>query len=296
MSKLDFQPRKRTRNYLARREQWRLLLVVLALGAVILLIVKARDPANFAWIANLDTDHPTPASDEPVDTRLQLEPRAQESLDTVVSPAATPPPAQQTHDGLASVTPESLAAVEDDTVFRAAERGVWFRLLEILQDTSPADLKQESLGRVTFVQLFEQPKQYRGRVVSIAGTVRRANWVEAPTNDDHIKGYYQLWLQPSDHPSDPVVVYALELPPGFPTGMDASAEVQVTGIFFKRWAYQAQDTLRTAPVVLCRSVEWLKGAPTAVHGERPMPSPWLVLGLAVAIAGLVVGVLYLRTR
>jgi hypothetical protein len=269
--------------------------LVLALGLVILLIMKARDPGNFAWIDKLGDQPATPADDRPVDTRSEPAERPNEPAGTFVSPAA--PAREEDAEGrLLEVKPEDLAVVEDDTHFRAAETKAWFHLFAVLKDTSPAKLRQASLGRVTFMQLFQQPKEYRGRVVSIQGTVRRAHWVKAPANAARIEGYYQLWVQPSDHPDDPMVLYALELPKRFPTGMDVAADVRVTGFFFKCWAYQAQDTLRTAPVLLSRSVDWTPATPAVPRGDRQMPSPWLVVGLAAAIAAFVVGFLYLRSR
>ncbi|NUQ65346.1 MAG: hypothetical protein HUU20_23000, partial [Pirellulales bacterium] len=49
MASLQFRRQGRPRNYLARREQWRLLLIVLALGLVALLYSQSRNPENFRW-------------------------------------------------------------------------------------------------------------------------------------------------------------------------------------------------------------------------------------------------------
>jgi len=75
-----------------------------------------------------------------------------------------------------------------------------------------------------------------------------------------------------------MVVYCLRLPDGFPTGMSLSEEAEITGFFFKRWAYKAQDTMRSAPVLLARTVRWYERPEVA---EEP-PSSFLSLLLMIA--------------
>lgn len=301
MAKLDFTSRKRARNYLARHEQRRLLWIVLALGLVLLAIGKARDPGSFAWIAQLGENRPSDR-DKSIDRRaIDTRVEGPESPRALAGPIVSSPgvPERRDHgvEGPGTIRPEDLAAIQDDTPFRRAERDAWFGLLGFLKSATPTQLQRGSLGPVTFVQLFQQPQEYRGRIVSIRGTVRRAHRVSAPANKAGIAEYYQLWVQPSEHPSDPIVVYALELPKGFPTGMGVTEEVTITGIFFKRWSYKAQDSLRTAPVLLSRSVDWTPSERLAGRQRtRSVPSPWLALGLGAAIAGVVIGYLYLRTR
>ncbi|NUQ63835.1 MAG: hypothetical protein HUU20_15265 [Pirellulales bacterium] len=149
---------------------------------------------------------------------------------------------------------------------------------------------------MTYVQLAQQPEAYRGELVTLAGTVRRAQRVTAPKNDRGIESYYQLWLQPEDDPTDPIVVYSLELPEGFPTGMEVSADARLTGFFFKRWAYMAQDRLRSAPTVLSRTVDWRKRTETVAPRRDGDPSIWLVLGVSAGLAALGVVYVYLRTK
>ena len=88
----------------------------------------------------------------------------------------------------------------------------------------------------------------------------RANPITAARNDAGFKQYWRLWLAPRDNVSVPIVVYCLDLPDNFPTGMKIRADVELEAFFFKRWAYNAWDaekgesTLTEAPVVLAKTV------------------------------------------
>jgi hypothetical protein len=92
------------------------------------------------------------------------------------------------------------------------------------------------------------------------------------------------------------VVYCLHLPEAFPTGMELVEEAEVTGFFFKRWAYLAQDTFRTAPMLLARTIRWQK-APEAAARSLPKPGTWMLVILAAAAFSILAAVyVHRRTR
>jgi hypothetical protein len=77
--------------------------------------------------------------------------------------------------------PADLVLVRDDTVFRSADQRAWFAIWGKLQAEAAAGSKPRG-RKVTFAQLFSQPRSFRGRRVRIAGTIRRLQEVTAPTN------------------------------------------------------------------------------------------------------------------
>jgi len=259
----------------------------MSLGLVVVLMGEARDPSNWQWLSALDS--PTngrPAASDPgwrpeIDNRLKPSDPDEQIPGTIVSPA--PPQAEADTSGnyFPGVKPQYLKSVRDDTTFRYDERQAWFNLLDVLQKTDQATLRKASTGRVTFSQFYNQSAEYRGELVTVEGTVRRAHLLKAPKNDCQIEQYYQIWLQPADNRSVPMVVYCLLLPDGFPTGMDVSANVEITGFHFKRWAYKAQDAIRTTPVLLARTVRREDGRTAtgrsaiekAAWPESPVPKP-----------------------
>ncbi len=143
-----------------------------------------------------------------------------------------------------------LDSVRDNTVFRLAEKDAWFRLFEQLSERNLADLRRASAGYVGFLQLYKQPTEYRGKLVTVSGVVRMGYYREAPKNFYGISGYYIFWLKPAGAKS-PIVIYCLEIPAGFPDVAklehdgerpQLDEEVEFTGFFFKRWAYRARMT------------------------------------------------------
>ena len=177
------------------------------------------------------------------------------------------------------VEPRLLAQVRDNTVFRPAEHEAFFHLLHLAGQHAPEELLPYAVQGVGFVQLFRQPSQYRGQVVRLRGRARQVVWQQAPLNQYGIRRYARVVLQLYDHPSDPLVVFALELPGGFPSGPEVDEPVEVVGFFYKRWAYLARDTVRTAPLVLAGTLRWTPGPPAA-----PSTPWWKMLAISSAVA------------
>ncbi|NLF69384.1 MAG: hypothetical protein GX575_10065 [Candidatus Anammoximicrobium sp.] len=172
-----------------------------------------------------------------------------------------------------------LDSVRDNTVFRVAEKDAWFRLFEQLQDRDLAELRRASTGYVGFLQLYKQPTEYRGKLVTVSGTVRMGYYREAPQNLYGIQGYYVFWLKPAGAKS-PIVVYCLELPAGFPDVVkleregdgarpQLDEEAEFTGFFFKRWAYRAQDDTRLAPLILAKAPRWTPRPEAGGTADQP---------------------------
>ena len=298
--------RSKPRNYLSRREQWRLLLIVMALGLVVILMTEAGKPRNYAWLfgtAREDGDSlPQPPADgPPIDDRIPPKTPAKDPPGTFYSPKPVDPGAAEETSGeyFRGVKPKLLEAIQDNTTFRNEERHAWFNLLGVLQKTDERTLEKAGLGRVTHRQLFEQSNEYRGKLVTIRGRVRRAMPSGVPKNDLGLKRYYQVWVQPDDAPDYPIVVYCLELPEDFPTGMEIEQRAEITGFYFKRWPYNAPGALRTAPTLAAKTARWMKASPdknSPAQGTSLGPgSVVLVVVLAAVAAAIIAFYVYRRT-
>jgi hypothetical protein len=190
----------------------------------------------------------------------------------------------------------ALSLIEDDSLVRATDTESWFRFVEQMQTETPEEFRKRSKGPVGFLQLFEQPKLYRGKVVTIRGTVRRISYEIARKNQCGIEGYYVFWVMPAGGPDSPLVVYSLEVPPGFPkidTKSDQTTavheDVEFTGFFFKRWVvYPSKSGIRLAPLLLARMPRW-QASPADL---RKPPDAITVLAIVVgcAIGGVLVAV------
>ncbi|MHB1035609.1 MAG: hypothetical protein ACYC35_03005 [Pirellulales bacterium] len=288
----NFRQNTKPRNYLGRREQWRLLVLVMSVGLVALLMLKARDPRNWQWIAGGKDDRA--AAKTNIDTRLHPA-SPDEPPGMLVSPIPLPTEPDAHSRYFPGVQPDQLKAVRDDTFFRPQETDACFQLLGLLAKTDESALGKASTGPVTFAQLYQQPREYRGELVTTRGILRRAQPGAAVKNRYGVSRYYDAWLFPADNPASPIEVYCLELPPGFPTGKTIAEEVEVTGFFFKRLAYNAPDGLRTAPLLLAKTVAWRR--PPAVEETSPgLVDLFIVIAAAAIIAAAVVLFVYRRGR
>jgi hypothetical protein len=206
----------------------------------------------------------------------------------------------------------ALEAVQDNTVpNRPVERHAWFRLFEVLGGTEEPVLKKHSLGAVGYVQLLKQPKDYRGKLVTVKGTVELGYRVTPPENVEGIQQYYSFWLRPIGGDDSPIVIYALETPPGFPPVLAKDdqnqkanrldVEAEFTGYFFKRMAYLSIKDTRTTPLILARGPHyderWAARAAARPVGELPSPTTALwVLGGTAGFALVVVALIFYATR
>jgi hypothetical protein len=224
-----------------------------------------------------------------IDTRFTPSPAAGEpDAVTITSPTATPA-VEGDQKVFPGVKAELLAQVRDDTPWvRSDEADAWFHLWSVVAKTSPGELAAASVGRPGFVELFQQPRAFRGQVVSVRGTARQATYVEAAENDAGIKGYYRVVMWHERGPAEPIFVYALELPAGFPKGDDIRAEIDATGLFFKRMVYpsQREGELRRAPAIVAQTLTWLSQTSETAVADNSMFR--VVLALTVlGIVGLV---------
>jgi hypothetical protein len=141
--------------------------------------------------------------------------------------------------------------------------------------------------------------------VRIRGAARKAYYVDAPTNIVGVEGYYVFYLMPAGGPTSPIMVYSLELPPGFPQVdekndagemTDLNEEVEFVGYFYKRTAYQAIDGTRVAPLLIAKSPDW---TPRETRAETVLPDWRIAVAVAICLALLSAGIavwVYMRHR
>ena len=269
---ISFQKDSKPRSYLAPREQRRLLFLVLAFGLAVILVLEARKPEHWQWIEGkngADAEDVFPEAAEGKTLAGKLFP---------------------------GVDRELLKSVRDNTRFRDQENAAWFNLLGVLKNSSSAELRRAAVGRVSWLQLHEQSKEYRGELIMVKGTVRRAHRVEAAKNDQGIGDYYQLWLQPDDNPKRPIVIYCLQLPTDFPVGMELAERVRVTGFYFKRWLYKGAKDLETAPVLLAKTIGWDEKPTVAENAQRKFSSIYFIVAAAGVCSLFAIGYIVYCTR
>jgi len=171
--------------------------------------------------------------------------------------------------------PELLAPVQHKTLgILDAERDPYYRVLQQARDADPARLRAAARRNIQqrraevpqfrdasgafplFVDIFKNPEQWHGRLVTLRGHVRRVVSYPAGENAFGLTTLYEAWLYTEDSQTNPAVVVCSSIPEGMPTGDQMTEEASVTGYFFKIYGYRAQDTTRIAPLILAQRLEW----------------------------------------
>lgn len=134
-----------------------------------------------------------------------------------------------------------------------------------------------------YADMLKNPQAYRGRLVPLRGHVRRVEEMPLVDGDVDLGVAFQAYLFTEDSRTHPYIIVCREVPPGMPRGGDVLEEVAVTGYFFKLYAYDAQDAVRVAPLLIAQQIEWFPRQEAA-----PVLSPfWGSLVAAVALLILV---------
>ncbi len=294
---LDFRPKgKRPRNYLARSEQWRLLLLVAIMGLVMLAIGRVRQPQMWRWMwFGQQPGAANQAANEPkIDTRLAPKGRQPMQADEFVIERADKPALPAGKKFFPGVNAEFLREVRDDTVFRSVEADAFYHLLGILKETDEKTL-EAAAAPVTFTQLFTQPKEYRGELVTVEGTLRRNESLPALQNKYGIEKYSKLVIQPNDR-AEPLLIYCLEPPENMPLGDKLNQSLKATGFFYKRQAGMSGDGIRTWPLVLAKTV-MVTAPPAVAAAKEPEPiSPLVAVAASVCIGLAVIWFVLGRTK
>ncbi len=288
----------------------RLLGLVLALGLVVILFGEARKPENWRWFERVTSVQrraperpPTPEKNEELPGTFTSRPEsatATEEGKTSERPQRKTQPQSDTPPRVwfPGLRAELLKTVRDNRRFLNEEKDAWFHLFELLRETPEKRLRDASIGRVTRLQLFEQPGSYRGDLVETVGTVRRAHRVAATKNELGFEYLHQLWLQSEDDRTGPIVVYCLDLPKDFPLGMEINEPVSLVGFSFKRWAYASRGGLTMAPVLLAKTVRWspIPAAKETARGPITWDEIALMILTALVLSALVVGWIFWHSR
>lgn len=270
-------PPRRPRNYLETGERRRLMWRIMPVAAV---VVIGLSIAEWLWFRPRLPDPP-----RDIDTALEAvrgpDPTGEAVRLEIVSDE--PDPFLVDAAGL-SAPPAALSQVKDDTFFRDADMDAWLQTWLTLREAGMAGLARAAAPRVSFAELFGQPRSYRGRLVRFKGTLHRIEQLRAPDNNYGIDTYWQGWLEHARGPAAPIVLQFLELPAGMPVGMKVHEAVDVTGYFFKRYAYNAADTIRVAPLVMALEPKWM---PISAQGMRPSSLPvWALVTMGAAVAAM----------
>lgn len=297
---MRFEPRVRKhRSPIGRRESRMLLMMIMLLGFVVVMISQAMKPETWAWFFDRADAPPVEVAkkdDLNPDTRISTPPQ-KPRIEGQFTLALAQQPVDETVDApgyFAGVRPELFEKIEENREFNSAELAPRMNLIGALERSSQKELEKSTVGEIGFLQLNEQPHVYRGKLVTVLGEAKQAGY-ERSTVADGVDRFFVIWLRPKGGPARPIVVYCLEKPTGFPEGKNVNELVRITGFFFKRRAYAAQDTFRTAPAIFAKTFDWKPAAAESGWRATNAHVAWMIGG-AIGFALLVVLIVHVRSR
>lgn len=246
--------------YLNRRDQYRLLAMVGVLCVVMVAINLAAKPSSWHWLVPPEQQtKPAAPPLEELDFRVQTPPnnslrddafRVVEA-DEVDNTAANAPDLVTNE---VEIPADVMELIEDNTVGLRRAESPAYRMMLSRVDALPDDLIARS-GRddVAFTVLMLQSDDYRGRLITVGGDLRRLTEFPPP-KDSEFETLYEGWLFTRDSGTNPYRVLFTQPPDDVPMGesLDPPARVEVTGYFFKRYGYASQGGQHVAPLLLAK--------------------------------------------
>ncbi len=305
----------------------RLFRLVLALGLVLIVMQRTGDPKiyrmffpglqetvtvqdDLVWQPTYDrssrsdskddTTQPTAGIDDSDDQKPQADQGTSPDDQTARAQAAraTADPSTEAKEA----DRRMLDAVDDRAIWVQADQPAFFRLLQT--GGRPAHLDDPAM-QVGCLSLLNQPDVYLKTKVLVIGRLGRIERIESKANEQGIKEYYQLWIDPNDASQRPVTCYCLRLLPtlepylGLQT-IPSGPLVHVEGVYLKRLAYASPSGSQLAPAIVGRITAGpaplaAQSSTAAIGRGRGQAEAWGMWLVGIpAIAALVVTIVIYR--
>jgi len=287
--------------YFNRRDQFRMLMMVAALGCVIFSIKMVGKPSFWYWILPPETEmsQQQPEQREKINYRVQLDddrPLQDDEFRTPATPTSKPTTAGNSivNPEDYSIKPEILEDVEDNKLgVRIAESAAYFAILKAVSEYSLDELEQHALKDVPYASLMVDSAYYRGKLVHLKGQARRVLKLQVGANRMGIEKLYVIWMFTAGSGKSPIKVVCGSIPAGMPTGEAIEpAEITVTGYFFKREGYESNNGLYVAPLILAQQPIWHQPVVEPQSNQPGYTTP-IVIGIAAVV---ITGVCFLMWR
>lgn len=140
----------------------------------------------------------------------------------------------------------------------------------------------------SWVDLYQNPEEYHGKLVTIHGHIRKLIEVPQNKNPYGIEKVYEAWLYDLNSQGHPTVILSTSIDPRLKTGTEVEIDhCFATGYFFKNMGYHAQDASRYAPVLIASQLEYLPSeeAGTLFRLGRNTQLQILLVGVIAVILG-----------
>lgn len=260
-------------------------MMIVFLGVLWLLMIKAREPSMWRWIA----------SDEPGRTAEQAKAKTA-AADKAESKSEVAKPQPSGNSAIDEDSEEQAAAIEEfqavsdgSTAIQPEEMFAYRRLLSWVQRQPLPELRGRAKAEPSFNELMQRPAEYRGTLAHLNLHVRRILSYENHDPKISASRLYELWGWSDQSPAWLYVAVVPELPAGMPTGAQVEEDADVFGYFFKLQGYHEAsappraEPLR-APLIVGR-LDWfpVKHAPARFATPKMSPTAWFGIGVTVVV-------------
>jgi hypothetical protein len=281
-------------------ELTRLVTMIVFLGVLGMLIVRARDPHTWKWFANQsESTEAADKSPQPdagsksvapgASGKESKEEAAKDKDKEVVTPGPTDEDSEQKADSA-----EEFQAISDGTVgIQPEEMFAYWRLFLWTEHQSFADMKRRAYRGPIFSDLMQTPDKSRGRLIELDLNVRRVIAYDVDDCPLETRRVYEIWGFTDESQAWPYVVVTAHLPRGIPVGTHVAERARFVGYFFKLHGYyEAGAKPRAKPLRTPFLVGRLQGYPSAVRAPGGSEEIWVglaMLAIMVLLGGSTVG-------
>jgi len=177
------------------------------------------------------------------------------------------------------------------------EYQVYCQALLYARDTAPElfakEAREDENRGVTWGHLFREPSQYRGKVIHMAGRLKRIRRENAPLalQRQGMKYVYEGWVFTETIKANPVCVLFANLPEGLEPAESMSQDVRFDGYFFKRYLYVSGEGNRHTLLFIAPTLRLtgpIRGTDEVASG-LPQYVYYVIVGLVAGTVVLVVG-------
>lgn len=291
---MRFQKQTTPPPYLNRRDQYRMLGMVLLLMFVVVAIDFTARPENWAWFFNVAGTEEEGEKYEEL-TLDGLDFRVKENgeplpLETFIAQV----PREEVEERLNPEMPaidripaDLLQDVDDRQVgLLRSEQAALAAVLERVRSLTDEELRQAARDDVGFRALNTDSADYRGELMRIDGLLWRYAPFPFGDRDDPEDDLAQAWMFTSDSGNHPWFVLLTDPPPGLEFGDQLDRPVSVAGYYFRQFGYPTETGVTLAPMLIART---LQVRPTqAAQQQRTENISYYVVGF-LGIVGVLFG-------
>lgn len=278
--------------WINRKDQFRMLMMVAALGFVLFAIKIVAKPGFWDWVFVGQQQQSKSIEKKPLEKKRNLSVKLKEPAPLPPGVFRSPSPKEKNDvkkDSFYSKTRFSIPSkllkdVKDDQLsIQGTEIHAYYTILAKVRDLPVDDVQKAAKKNIPFDSLIIDAAQHRGKLIHLKGKARRILPFDAGSNQEGIQQLYELWIFTKESSKDPLHIICTELPEGIPTGEKIKpVDVTVCGYFFKREGYKSKNGLRITPLILAKSPQWHQPVATAIS-EKNRTTYYLLGGVIAGI-------------